>query len=108
MSKTYISYKKDVLNEISKGEERALEAIGIFIDGETQARCPVKSGDLKNSYTHKVNIKEKSVTNGTPVEYAPWVEKGNSRQTAQPHLYPAIEENLDRIKKLAKEMMDIG
>lgn len=107
MSKSYKSYKKNVLKAIEQAEKRILEAIGIFVEGETIVRTPVDTGNLKGSYNHKVDESAKSVTIGSPIEYALFVEKGTSKQTAQPHLLPAVEENIYRIKKLAMEMMQI-
>lgn len=139
-NKNYQSNIPQVKDALSRAEIRTLEAIGIFIDSETQARCPVGEypggmvgGQLRASYTHKVNEAEKSVTNGSPLEYAVYVEKGTGkhaeggrgRQTpwrfplpdgsfrwtsgmkAQPHLTPAAEDNLNRIGRLAQEMMKI-
>jgi HK97 gp10 family phage protein len=92
---------------IAAAEVRTLEAIGTFIDGEVIVRCPVDTGNLRNSYTHKVDADQKTVYNGTNVEYAIYPEKGTSKMPAQPHLSPAAEENIERIKKLASEMMKI-
>ena len=64
-------------------EEKALEAVGMFIDGEAVLRCPVGrysngmvGGNLRSSLTYKVNTKKHMVTNGTAAAYAIYVEKG--------------------------------
>jgi len=107
MSENYKSFIDKAKNALSEAEERTLEAIGVFIEGEVIVRSPYLSGNLRNSYTHKVNPDDRSVSIGTPVDYAVYVEKGTSKQEAQPHLTPAAEDNIDRIKKLASEMMKI-
>ncbi len=118
---------------LQERERKALEAIGVFVSGEAQLRAPVDSGNLKNSISHRVNMGEKSVTIGTSVHYAPFVEFGTglyaedgkgrntpwsyqdkdgnwhrtSGQRPQPFLSPAIDENKERIRKLAREEMRI-
>ena len=103
----YKSNKKEVLAAMQKAEERALEAIGVFVDGEAVLRCPVDTGNLRSSINHRVNKKEKSVSIGTPVEYGPYVEKGTRHQKEQPFLQPSVETNIARIRKLAAEQMKL-
>ena len=115
MAKNFISRKKEVLKAITEAEERALYAIGEFVTTEAKVRCPVGQyndgrvgGNLRDSIDNKVIEKEKAVVVGTSVEYAVYVEKGTKKQRAQPYLTPAVEENINKIKKLAKEMMKIN
>ena len=86
---------------------KALEAVGIFIAGETKTRAPVDTGRLKGSYTHGVDAKNDKVTIGSNVEYAIYVEKGTYKSKAQPHLTPAVEQNIRRIENLVKENLKI-
>ncbi len=98
----YVSNVKTVQGYIDDWQNRALEAIGKFIDGEAALRCPVgqyytlktyksgkKSGqtyksfkgskvggNLRSSLRYFVNKSLKFVRNGTDVEYAIFVEKG--------------------------------
>lgn len=88
-----------------EAKKRAAEALGVFVEGETISRTPVDTGNLKGSYTHRVGKGGEDVVIGSPVDYAIYVEKGTSRNRAQPHLTPAVEENLARIRKLYKEYM---
>jgi HK97 gp10 family phage protein len=108
MSKNYQSFIKDAKKALTAADERTLEAIGVFVEGEAIIRTPVDTGNLRNSLTHKVNLDERSVSIGTPVEYAAYVEKGTSKQKEQPYLTPAVEDNINKIKKLASEMMKVG
>ena len=86
-------------------QEKALKAMGMFIEGEAVLRCPVSSsgyelktyktgkkkgqtyrnlkggqttvgGNLRSSIRHIINRADLSVVIGTPVEYAIYVEKG--------------------------------
>jgi len=66
----YQSNKKEVLKALSQAEKNALELVGAFIEGEAVLHCPVDTGNLRSSITHRVNTGERSVTIGSPVEYA--------------------------------------
>lgn len=101
MTFRFNSNRRQIENRLRQAQNRALEAAGIFVEGETINRAPVYTGRLRDSYTHEVNANE--VIIGTNVEYAPHVEFGTSRQEAQPHLRPSITENQDRIQQLIRE-----
>jgi HK97 gp10 family phage protein len=105
MSIKYDSNIDKVKKAIEEAEERALLAISEYVRGEASLRCPVDTGNLRGSIDYKINTSEKETTIGTPVEYAVYVEKGTSRQTEQPFLTPAIEDNKETIKKIVKEEM---
>lgn len=112
---TLQSNVKDVKKAITKAESRTLKGIGIFVEGEAVARSPVGQyddgrvgGNLKGSWNHRVDEKDKSVTVGTPVDYAIFVEKGTRRgQKAQNVLTGAAEDNLSKLKKLVGELMKL-
>jgi HK97 gp10 family phage protein len=105
MSSNYQSFRRDVDRAITEAEKRALEAIGLFVEGEAKLRCPVDTGNLRGSRDHKVDESKIGVIVGTNVEYAIFVEKGTSRQTAQPYLTPAVEENIDKIKRITNQYL---
>ena len=97
----------EVMNEVEKALRRGLERCGIKAEGYAAMKCPTDTGLLKNSITHVVdgyaldyyykadnpdkNGKIKSgeyhfespkrenptVTIGSNVEYAPYVEQGH-------------------------------
>lgn len=131
----YVSNVHKAKNLVDGWEGKALEAIGMFIDSEAVLRCPVGQygfgmvgGNLRSSLTYVVNRNKHMVTNGTPVEYAIYVEKGTGiyasngrgRKTpwvyqdsagnwhrtvgmkAQPFLTPAVEDNINKIKEIVK------
>lgn len=103
----YKSNFDEIKKKIIANKGKTLEAVGIFINGETKVRCPVLTGYLKSSYTYEVDAKNDKVINGSPAEYAPHVEKGTFKSKAQPHLTPAAEENLDRIENIVRENMKL-
>ena len=104
----YTSNLSQVKQKIKEAEERTLEGIGVFLDGEATTRCPVDTGNLRSSINYRTDTSEKSVTIGTPVEYGIWVEKGRHDTVnyhKQPFLEPAVTNNLERIRRLARELM---
>lgn len=106
-----MSYESNIpqaKRRLQQAQRRALEAIGVYVTGETQLRAPVDTGNLRASYTHRVDAKGKAVDVGTNVEYAVFVEKGTRHQQPQPHLTPAAEENVPTIRRLAREQFAEG
>ena len=61
---------------IKKATDAGLEAIGIKCEGYAKEKCPVDTGNLRNSITHIVDSGDKTVTIGSNVNYAPYVECG--------------------------------
>lgn len=55
---------------------QALEQIGMTAEGYAKDLCPVNTGNLRGSITHKVDESDGAVYIGTNVEYAPYVELG--------------------------------
>lgn len=100
----------------------------LLVENDAKRRCPVDSGQLRNSITHEV-IDGNVGRVGTNVEYAPYVEygtglfssKGNGRQTPwsyqdaqgnwhrtsgqkpQPYLQPALDSNRRTIMQKLKD-----
>ncbi len=102
----YKSYVREVKAELGKRRDQALAALAQFGLSEITVRAPVLTGALRDSYGYV--IETDAVTWGSPLNYAPWVELGTSRAKAQPHLLPAIEENLGRMERLLQEVYSHG
>lgn len=49
---------------------RALEKCGLAGEGYAKLLCPVDTGNLRNSITHRVDEAETAAYIGTPTEYA--------------------------------------
>ena len=75
--------------------------IGMRVERGAKQRCPVDTGRLRSSLTHKVDRDDQglSVRIGTGVTYAPWVELGTSRTPAQPFLRPALADEIGRRRR---------
>ena len=134
---TFIDNSEEVLRELQEAGARALEMIGLKAEGYTKKLCPVgtvestgkkgyRGGTLRNSYTHKTD--EDSVTIGSNVEYAPYVELGTGPYFEappeweqfeshkgsgvgsgyvhpRPHLRPAIENHRDEYKRIVEDQL---
>lgn len=97
------SYRKQITDKLTKKEEMALKAIGLFVEGEAKLRSPVDTGNLRSSIDHKVQ--DTSVAIGTNTEYAIFQEKGSRFQPAQPYLEPSVMQNRNKIKSLAEQYL---
>ena len=63
-------YSADVLNEFHDAVLRALERCGSEAEGYAKDLCPVDTGALRNSISHKVDESERAVYVGSNNEYA--------------------------------------
>lgn len=69
----------------------ALAEMGNNVCTAAKARCPVRTGNLRDSL--EVQPGDGYVDVGTAVDYGKYVELGTCRMRAQPYLMPALEEN---------------
>ena len=83
--------------------ETALEVVGQKAEGYAKLKCPVDTGTLRKSITHRVV--EDAVQIGTNVEYAPYVEFGTYKMKAQPYLKPAVSNHTDEYKRLCESAL---
>ena len=108
----------DLIKEALEDQvEQALIAVGIT--AENNAKCEItravydtpesksyiRTGRLRNSLTHSVEMNEKAVYIGSAVEYAAYVELGTSRMRARPYLRPAVTNYTDEYKNLIKQAL---
>lgn len=98
-----IDRSDEVKEELAKAVETALEEIGLAAEGYAKLACPVDTGRLRNSISHAVDGKAAII--GTNVEYAPYVELGTSRMSAQPYLRPAVLEHIAEYKHIAESRL---
>lgn len=91
--------------ELDDKVKLALDIIGLTAQTEAQKRCPVDTGNLRNSITHKVG--DDYVIIGTNVEYAPDQELGDFKHKVgqSPFLRPAIEENIDKYREIIEKAL---
>lgn len=121
-----------VKEELQAAAIRALEKCGLTGEGYAKEYCPVDTGELRNSISHKVDTSELSAYIGTnsdhgaPVELGtgkyypggrptPWVyqdAKGNwhmtNGQRAQPYLKPAVADHSKTYRDIIEGEMKSG
>lgn len=110
------SHRLTVESDVTKAIHRALEICGGKAETYAKKLCPVKTGNLRNSITHKREGDDTELI-GTPVEYAPYVEIGHHQEAGRfvpalgkrlvasyvpgkPYLRPAIENHVTEYKEV--------
>lgn len=94
----------DLFRELlTDATDASLEEIGLVAERYAKAGCPVATGRLRNSITHVVDAGDKAAIIGTNVEYAVYVEKGTSKQKAQPYLTPAATQHGSTYRAILKK-----
>jgi HK97 gp10 family phage protein len=99
---TFESHLDDVLKAYRESKNQMLNNIGIFGTSEAQLRAAVDTGNMRRSTTFDIpseNEVDIGTTNEAP--YAIYVEKGSSKQNAQPFIEPAVMDNIDRLEEIA-------
>lgn len=120
-------HSAEVYKELEAACQRALEKCGLVGEGYAKKMCPVDTGNLRNSITHTVNMKEKAAYIGSPVSYATYVECGTGKyypggrptpwvyqdsegnwhrtsgQPAHPFIKPAVANHLEQYQKIIKK-----
>lgn len=86
------------LNAKNQGVAKALEIIGLKAENYAKILCPVDTGRLRNSITHRREGEAEVI--GTNVEYAPYVEMGTQRTKAQPYLWPAAKNHASEYREI--------
>lgn len=84
----------------------AMEEIGLAAEGFAKRKCPVDTGNLRNSITHTSDADTAYV--GTNVEYAAYVEMGTTRTAPQPYLRPAATEHGATYRQIVKSHLENG
>jgi HK97 gp10 family phage protein len=102
----YKSYKKEVLNAIKTCKKEFCEGIGVLAVAEVQPLVPVLSGNLKKCVVSEVMDKNEGVYIGVTKEapYGIMVEKGTSKQSAQPYLEPGANNAIPKIINVATKV----
>ena len=129
MNIEFTNNSDEVLAAIREAASRALEKCGLVAEGYAKRLCPVDTGNLRNSITHKVDAHAGAAYIGTNVEYAPYVElgtgvytsggrptpwvyqdaKGNwhmtNGQRAQPFIKPAVADHAQTYRNIIEDEM---
>lgn len=95
----------EILDALDEQVEAALTAVGMQAETYAKQLAPVDTGRLRNSITNEVDVSDKSVTIGSAVEYAPFVEQGTSKRRAKPYLRPAIIDHRDDYQRIVENIL---
>ena len=82
MGVIFNDYSEEVLEAFEEGCLRALERCGNQAEGYAKDLCPVDTGNLRISITHKVVDSEPAAYIGTNAEYGGYVELGTGHYSA--------------------------
>ena len=104
MSCTFTSHKAECLSELQKKKDTALEICGGVAESYAKQRCPVDTGNLRNSITHQQEDQNTELI-GTNVEYAPYVELGTVKMRARPYLRPAVDGHKAEYRAILERIM---
>jgi len=77
---------------------KGIEKGTLRVEATAKEKCPVDEGLLRASIDHKLNPGSLNATVFSNVKYAPYVELGTSKMRSQPYMYPALTDNIDKIK----------
>lgn len=137
MSVIFTDNSDEVLEELEAAIHRAAERCGNQAEGYAADLAPVKTGNLRNSISHRVVEDAGGVSAyiGTNVEYAPYVEFGTGQysttgggtpkdhwvykgddgkfhvgkpQKPQPFLKPAVANHVQTYKNIIKDELKSG
>ena len=133
MNVQFTDNSKEVLEAMQQAAVRALGKCGLTAEGYAKKLCPVDTGNLRNSITHKLDDGEPTVYIGSNAEYAayielgtgvyaetggrqtPWVyqdAKGNwhmtNGQRAQPYLKPALADHIAAYESIIEHELKNG
>ena len=92
--------KMKQLSNVARKEakQEALHAGSVLVQGQATLNAPVDTGNLRSSIDFEVGSEDAVIF--TPVEYAPFLEYGTSRQASQSFMRPALDNNKGNIVKL--------
>lgn len=107
MASGFTSNVPQALSGLQAAKARALEIIGGKAETYAKQLCPVDTGNLRNSITHK-QFDENTEVIGTNVEYAPYVELGTVNMRARPYLRPAAENHSAEYRKIFETELKRG
>ncbi len=113
---SFISRRAEVNSRVQAATSRALEICGGKAETYAKQLCPVQTGNLRNSITHRQEDENTELI-GTSVSYAPYVELGHQQTPGRyvaaigarlvasfvpgkPYLKPALENHIDEYKNV--------
>ena len=124
--------REEIMAAMEAGVLRALEKCGLTAEGYAKKLCPVDTGNLRGSITHRTAAGENAVYIGTNNEYAAYAELGTGKyvpggrqeawtyqdakgnwhithgQRAKPYLKPAVADHAETYRKIIEDELKNG
>ena len=98
---SFENHLSEVLAALKAGRQQTLNNIGTFVTAEAKLRAAVDTGNMRRNTTYDVPSDDEVDLGVTPdAPYGIDVEKGTSKQKAQPFLEPAVMDNIDKLKDI--------
>lgn len=97
------SHSEEFLNAKAEAITRAMKEVAMTAESFAKIRCPVDTGNLRNSITNESD--ESTALIGTNVEYGKYQELGTYKMKAQPFMGPAFEENMGQYKSIIESAL---
>jgi len=89
-------HAEEVLAKLAKASQEMkrmvaeeLDSTGVEMEGQAREIVPVRTGYLRSTIYHQVS--DLTLELGASADYAPFVEFGTSRMSAQPFIRPAFD-----------------
>jgi HK97 gp10 family phage protein len=97
----------EVLELLQPAKAKTLAEIGVVVQASAAENSPVRTGNLRRSWTVEVDEASSCVSIGVPKEelegnYAVYVENGTSKQKAHHMLRNAVEQNKNQFPGIAE------
>ena len=132
MDVKFIDNSEEIKDNMKNALLRALEKIGMTAEKYAKRLCPVDTGNLRNSITHRVDEGEPAAYIGSDTEYAAYVELGTGKyypggrptpwayqdanvnwywtagNKAQPYLKPAAANYAAQYRQIVEDEMKNG
>lgn len=132
MNVEFTDNSEEIKAAIREAAIRGLEKIGQTAEKYAKMLCPVDTGNLRNSITHRVDPEEQAAYIGSDMEYAAYVELGTGEHypggrptpwayqdakgdwhwthgnKAQPYLKPAAADHKDQYRQIIENELKNG
>lgn len=91
----------EAIADVTNKRDKAMEEILLMVEADAKILSPVDTGTLRRSITHSQSETKDSVVGvvGSNVEYAYFAE------LHKPYLEPAVDQNIENIKRKISEVM---
>ena len=93
-------HPQSFLKALDNRIDRKLKQTGEIVKMNAKSNCPVKSGRLRDSITEYIDEENKTVSVGSPLEYAKYIELGTRNSPPKAFLRRAIAESTATIKRI--------